>query len=64
VILNVTQREFKEIQEANLNLPEYDFIVYMCLHYGCEMFQKYEIRVRKDVVAIPWLTKNVFRIER
>ena len=58
-ILNVTPAEFSEIQQMRKHvnagtITEGDFIRHMVEYYQCESYEKYHIRVRKDVPYIPF----------
>jgi len=58
-ILNVTPDEFLEIQDAEHdgNLQHYMFLKFNII---CG---NYKIQVRKDVPFIPFISKNIYRVE-
>ena len=67
--LNLLPSEYAAVQEdaqdcANTidgRFQDAEFARRMWLRFGCSSFRQYEVVVRYDVPAIPWLTRGVQR---
>lgn len=68
-VINMTPQEFSDLQEAasecvdlDGRFSESEFSRRVALMFGVR-YGHYRIVVRRDVPAIPWISKGVFRIE-
>ena len=59
MILNVTPKEFNDIKINSFEMNGTSLARYMNIHFGCEYFQSYTIKVRRDVPYIGTFWENL-----